>query len=96
MTNDSQQTSGAAVSSSELVSPLPCPFCGVEAKIVPAAHGPRIHCRHDSTCMLRSQIVYDFQLPEWNRRPNAEVSDGGPLTHESKQSENPPFAAPSC
>lgn len=24
------------------------------------------------------------------------VSDGGPLTHESKQSANPPFAAPTC
>lgn len=25
---------------------------------------------------------------------NAPVSDGGPLTHESKQDANPPFAAP--
>lgn len=25
---------------------------------------------------------------------NEKVSDGGPLTHESKQSANPPFAAP--
>lgn len=56
-----------------VVSPLPCPFCGVEAKIVPAPHGPRIYCRHDSTCMLRSQIVYDFQLREWNRRDNIKI-----------------------
>jgi SAM-dependent methyltransferase len=26
--------------------------------------------------------------------PNEKVSDGGPLTHESKQDANPPFAAP--
>ena len=26
--------------------------------------------------------------------PNDKVSDGGPLTHESKQDANPPFAAP--
>ena len=26
--------------------------------------------------------------------PNAEVSEGGPLTHELKQYANPPFAAP--
>ena len=25
---------------------------------------------------------------------NEKVSDGGPLTHESKQDANPPFAAP--
>lgn len=27
---------------------------------------------------------------------NDKVSDGGPLTPESKQSANPPFAAPTC
>jgi len=27
-------------------------------------------------------------------RSNDKVSDGGPLTHESKQDANPPFAAP--
>lgn len=51
-----------------VVSPLPCPFCGVKAEIVKAPHGPRIYCRHDSTCLLRANIVYDFQLTEWNRR----------------------------
>jgi len=55
---------------SEIVSPLPCPFCGAEAKITPAPHGPRIYCQHDSTCMLRAQVVYDFQLREWDRRAN--------------------------
>ncbi len=51
-----------------LISPLPCPFCGMKAEIVKAANGPRIYCNHDSTCLLRAQIVYDFQLREWNRR----------------------------
>lgn len=48
--------------------PLPCPFCGVEANITRAPHGPRIYCRHDDTCLLRASLVYDFQLLEWNRR----------------------------
>ena len=45
-----------------------CPFCGSEAKLTEGPHGKRIYCRHDSTCLIRGQIVYDFNLTEWNRR----------------------------
>ena len=45
-----------------------CPFCGNEAKLTEGPHGKRIYCRHDSTCLIRGQIVYDFNLTEWNRR----------------------------
>jgi len=52
---------------------LPCPFCGHEANITNAPHGPRVYCNHDSTCLMRALIVYDFQLREWNRRLAADA-----------------------
>lgn len=70
-----QQSSFAA--STGCAAPLPCPFCGNEAKIVKAAYGPRIYCNHDRDCLMNAHIVYDFQLRAWNRRHNVCMSDGG-------------------
>lgn len=72
----------------EVIKPtaLPCPFCGVKAGVVNAPYGRRVYCRHDHSCLLRAQVVYDFQLSEWNRRSehDSSVADS-PVTHNPQE-----------
>jgi hypothetical protein len=63
---DSQQPPSSAA----LKAALPCPFCGVEANVIDAPHGKRVYCNHKSGCIIRGNIVYDFQLTSWNHRPH--------------------------
>lgn len=50
----------------------------------------------DCGALKRTMTNWRYTNHPWEmpRCANKKVSDGGPLTHESKQDANPPFAAP--
>lgn len=95
MSEPTTQGNGDAGQTLAPVSLLACVKCGgvpwlrSEGRLSPEMH---YEC-----CGVWGGSLADEQgaLKAWNgKQANNKVSDGGPLTHESKQDANPPFTAP--
>lgn len=76
-----------------------CPHCGgainPAALLASAGKGGRKNYSAAER-KRRADRMAEARKARWAKSPNDKVSDGGPLTHESKQDANPPFAAPLC